>query len=358
MEKPNGNGPIEDSHVRAYHELISPLQLKAMYPLTYTARETVVLGRRAIKAILKNGDKRRVIVVGPCSIHDMDVAKDYAERLKGLQERVDDGIVLVMRAYFEKPRTTVGWKGFIYDPYMDGKGDINDGLKNARQLLGHIAELGVPTGTEFLDPFVPQYIGDHISWAAIGARTSESPPHRQMASGLSMPVGFKNNTQGDISVAVNALVSARYDGHKFFGLSEKGVPSIVDAAGNPYVHIILRGSNDEPNYDKENVEKAQAMLRKAGLDDVLMIDCSHGNSDKNYRHQPVAFENAVKQIVDGNTGIIGLMLESNINEGNQRMPKTPAELKHGISVTDACISWETTEKLIMDAYRTLQKKAG
>ena len=223
-------------------------------------------------------------------------------------------------------------------------------------MLRHISEIGVPAGTEFLDPFVPQYISDIVSWGAIGARTTESPPHRQMVSGLSMPVGFKNSTQGDIEIAVNAVLAAKHAGHSFFGLDPNGIPSVVTTKGNPYVHIILRGSNKNPNYANESVSKAQAILRRAGLDEVLMIDCSHGNSNKDYKLQSIVFEDVIKQIIDGNSGIIGVMLESNINDGNQRIPEHLDELKYGVSITDSCIDWGTTELLILDAFKILSRK--
>ncbi len=295
------------------------------------------------------------MVIGPCSIHDIEAATDYAERLNGLRERVEDRFELVMRTYLEKPRTVVGWKGLVYEPYLDGQERIGDGLIIARQFLLSNAELGLPCATEFLDTFIPQYIGDLISWGAIGARTVESQIHRQMASGLSMPVGFKNNMSGDVKVAIDAMLAARHS-HWFFGLDQYGRPSVVKTRGNTYTHIVLRGGNEGPNYDRESVARAQAMLREAGLPERLMIDCSHGNSGKDYRAQPVVFEDVIRQIYDGNLGIIGVMVESHINEGRQDVPEDIRELKYGVSITDSCIGWETTERLIMDAYRMLSKR--
>ena len=352
----NGNGPIEDMNVIRYESLITPYQLKENVPLTDSAQKTVREGRRAIKAIL-GGDDRIFIVHGPCSIHNVEEGMEYAHRVNELQKRVNERLVLVMRAYVEKPRTTVGWKGLIYEPRLDGQQDFNHGLYVARTFLRDVAEMGIPTGTEFLDPFVPQYTSDTVSWGAIGARTIESPKHREMASGFSMPLGLKNPRDGDIADAVNAAVTVRY-GQVFLGIDPMGVPSVVYSKGNPNARILLRGGKDGPNYHRESVEEAQAMLREAKLDDRLMIDCSHGNSNKDHRQQPVVFEDVIGQIVGGNKGIIGLMLESNIREGNQKIPKDLSQLMYGVSVTDACIGWEETEKLILEAYKALQKKAA
>lgn len=354
----HNNHRIEDSNIIGYTPLMSPYQLKREIPLTDKAKETIEQNRRAIRGILR-GEEKKLLGVGPCSIHDAGAAKEYAKELSGVAEAVKDVFVIVMRMYFEKPRTTIGWKGLIYEPSLDGNESINEGLSTARQLLKYNAELGLPSGTEFLDTFVPQYIGDLISWGAIGARTVESQLHRQMASGVSMPIGFKNSTAGNIGVAINAVLSARQS-HCFFGLDQYGVPSVVTTRGNLYTHIILRGGDSGANYDSCSVRKAQVALSESGLDNRLMIDCSHGNSNKDYRLQPVIFEDAIKQMVDGNAGIIGLMLESNINDGNQKIPEDPKELKYGVSITDPCVGWETTKKLIMDAYRMLlrSKKDG
>lgn len=346
----NGNGEIEDKRIIEYMPLISPYHLKQQIPLSSEAEYTVRRGRRSIIDILR-GSHRIIVVVGPCSIHDVEAAKDYARRLSELKEKVKDKFEIVMRANFEKPRTAVGWKGLLYEPYLDGVENINEGLTIARELLKYVGELRLSAGTEFLDPFVPQYISDLVSWGWIGARTVESPQHRQMASGLSMPIGFKNNTQGSIEAAVNAVLAATHP-HSFLGIDQYGTPSIVSTKGNSNTHIILRGSNDKPNYDREIINEAQAKLREAGLEGKLMIDCSHGNSRKDYRLQPVVFEEVTKQIVDGNKKIIGLMLESNIREGAQK-PNNPNMLQYGVSVTDPCIGWETTERLVLNTYHIL-----
>ena len=344
---------VEDTHIAGYKPLISPYHLKQQIPLMPDLEATIKSQRETITQILADS-KRKLLVVGPCSIHDIEVAKDYAQRLKELREKVKDVFEIVMRVYFEKPRTSIGWKGFLYEPHLDGKENINEGLAIGRGLLKYIAELQLPAGTEFLDPFVPQYIAGLVSWGSIGARTVESPQHRQMASGLSMPVGFKNNTQGNLEVAVNAMLVAKHP-QSFLGLDQYGTPAVVSTNGNPYVHMILRGSNNGTNYDNENVKRAQSILRKAGLDDKLMVDCSHGNSSKNYSQQPVVFEDVVKQIFDGNSGIVGIMLESNIKEGSQKIPKNLAELHYGVSITDSCIGWETTKDIILDAFKMLAK---
>ncbi|MBI2970835.1 MAG: 3-deoxy-7-phosphoheptulonate synthase [Candidatus Aenigmarchaeota archaeon] len=345
---------IVDDNVIGYSPLMSPRNLKDRLPLTDRERETVVLGRRYIRDILDGGG-RKLLVVGPCSISDPVAARDYAERLRGLAEDVHNSFVTVMRMYGEKPRTSIGWKGLINEPYLDGQENINAGLRIAREMLITNAGMGLPSGTEFLDTFTPQYIGDLTSWAAIGARTTESQQHREMASGLSMTVGFKNGTNGNTDVAVNAVLSARHP-HHFFGLDQDGVPSIVATRGNPYTHIVLRGGDGSTNYDRDSVQIAQHMLRRAGLSERLMIDCSHGNSGKDYRQQPVVFEDVIRQIVDGNNGIIGMMLESNLYEGSQKIPEDPGDLRYGVSVTDSCIGWETTANLIRDAHRSLSRR--
>lgn len=345
---------IEDNNVTGYRPLITPVVLKQEVPLTSRGRETVARGRRDIIESMRGRDKRIVIVVGQCSIHDMESDAEYSKRLLSLSRAVDDVFIIAKRVYFEKPRTTVGWKGLIYDPNLDGKENINKGLRLAREILVRNAEMGLFSGTEFLDPFVPQYLGGTISWAAIGARTVQSSVHRQMASGLSMPVGFKNSTQGDITVAMHAVIAASKS-QWFLGIDQNGTVSAVTTKGNPDTHIILRGGEHGPNYRAASVEKVQAMLKKNGLSDALMVDCSHGNSNKDYRMQSKVFKNVIGQILGGNTGIRGLMLESNINEGSQPIPKRAKDLKYGVSVTDSCIGWEETEKLILDAHRLLRR---
>lgn len=343
---------IFNTHIETSHTLITPYEIKSKLPLTDLAEQTVLKSRQELEAILNFEDNRKFIVVGPCSIHDIKAAEEYAERLKTLSERVKDKLLLIMRVYFEKPRTTVGWKGLINDPDMDDSFHIEKGLLIARKLLIKLAELGLPTATEALDPIVPQYIGELISWSAIGARTTESQTHREMASGLSMPVGFKNGTDGSVKVALNALQSARMP-HNFLGIDQQGQVSIFKTKGNAYGHIILRGGDKQPNFDAANVKIAEEKLKDAKLPPRIVVDCSHGNSNKDYKLQPSVFESIIQQILDGNTSIVGMMLESNLDEGNQPIPSNLEQLKYGISVTDKCIGWKETEKIILAAYEKL-----
>ena len=345
---------IEDSNVTGYRPLITPVILKQELPLTSRGRETVARGRQEITESMHGRDKRMILVVGQCSIHDTESDAEYSKRLLSLSRAVEDVFIIAKRVYFEKPRTTIGWKGLIYDPNLDGKENINKGLRLAREILVRNAEMGLLSGTEFLDPFVPQYLGDTISWAAIGARTVESSVHRQMASGLSMPVGFKNSTQGDTRVAMHAVIAAS-KAQWFLGMDQNGTVSAVTTRGNPNTHIILRGSERGPNYSAASVNKTQTMLRENGMSGMVMVDCSHGNSNKDYRMQPKVFRNVIGQVLRGNIGIKGLMLESNINEGSQPIPRHAKDLKYGVSVTDSCIGWEETEKLILEAHRMLRR---
>ncbi len=357
---------IEDSNVKGYRPLISPYILKTNEPLTDKAKETVERSRREIIDMLRGESEKKLLIVGPCSIHDAEAAKEFANALKDLAERVNDIFTIVMRTYFEKPRSTIGWKGMIYDPHLNGNGDINEGLYIAREVLLYNAEIGLASGTEFLDTVIPQYIGDLISWGAIGARTVESQLHRQLASGLSMPIGFKNGTSGNIEVAVNAVIAARKPDQSFPGLDNYGQTGIVDTCGNQYTHIILRGGDSGANYDSSSIRKAQELLRKKGLEETLMVDCSHGNAmdynleepKKDCKLQRVAFEDVISQISEGNKGIFGLLVEANINEGSQQLPKDLTTLKledlqYGISVTDPCIGWKTAEELILWAHDLL-----
>ncbi|MDJ0697072.1 3-deoxy-7-phosphoheptulonate synthase [Mastigocoleus sp. MO_188.B34] len=343
---------IFDTNIENYHVLLTPQEVKSQLPLTDLAKETVLKYRQEIRDILDLRDRRKFIVIGPCSIHNTDLALEYSQKLKNLSERVKDKILLVMRVYFEKPRTTVGWKGLINDPEMDDSFQIEKGILLARKLLLQIAELGLPAGTEALDPIVPQYISELIAWSAIGARTAESQTHREMSSGLSMPVGFKNGTDGNIQVALNALHSAK-NPHHFLGINKQGEVSVVQTKGNDYGHVILRGGNGKPNYDQTSIQLVEEQLKKANISPRLVIDCSHGNSKKNYTLQASVLENIVQQIVDGNTSIVGMMMESNLHEGNQKIPSNLEDLKYGVSVTDACIGWEETEKIILDSYEKL-----
>jgi 3-deoxy-7-phosphoheptulonate synthase len=322
--------------------LPSPAEIKAELPMSAAAETTVGRSRRVLQDILDGRDPRLFVVVGPCSIHDIDAAMEYAGRLKLLARELEDVLVLVMRVYFEKPRTTVGWKGLVNDPDMDDSFHIEKGIRLARRLLLQLNEMGLPTATEALDPIMPQYFGELISWTAIGARTTESQTHREMASGLSTPVGFKNGTDGSLQVAVNALKSARQP-HHFLGISQDGRSSIIQTRGNPYGHIVLRGGDGHPNYDSVHVALCEQALRDAGLPPRIVVDCSHGNSNKDPALQPLVARDCAEQVANGNRSIIGLMLESHLSAGNQKIPANLAELRYGVSVTDACIDWPTTE---------------
>lgn len=341
-----------DTNIKNSHVLLRPQELKTKLPVTESASERILQFRQEIGHILDFQDRRKFIVVGPCSIHDTASAIAYSKKLKVLSEKVQDKLLLIMRVYFEKPRTTVGWKGLINDPDMDDSFDVEKGLLIARKLLLEITDLGLPAGTEALDPIIPQYISDLISWSAIGARTTESQTHREMASGLSMPVGFKNGTDGNIQVALNALESAQ-SSHHFLGIDEKGQVSIFETKGNTYGHVILRGGNGKPNYDAQNVKQVEEKLKSAGLSPRIVIDCSHGNSNKDYKLQPTVLESVIQQIVDGNTSIVGMMLESNLYEGSQSISSQRDQLQYGVSVTDKCINWEETEKIILAAHAKL-----
>ena len=336
---------INNLNIESQELLITPAQLKQEMPLSDTAREVVAEGRDTIRKILDREDHRVFVVVGPCSIHDPEAAKDYARRLKVLADEVSDTLYLVMRVYFEKPRTTVGWKGLINDPHMNDSFKIQDGLHIGRQLLLDVAEMGLAASTEALDPISPQYLQDLISWSAIGARTTESQTHREMASGLSSAVGFKNGTDGSLGVAINALQSVS-SSHRFLGINKDGQVAITETRGNQYGHVVLRGGNGKPNYDSVSVSLCEGELRKAKLIPNIMVDCSHANSNKDASLQPLVAENVTNQILEGNESIIGLMIESNLKFGNQKIPDNLADLEYGVSVTDACINWESTETLI------------
>ncbi|MFK0732646.1 MAG: 3-deoxy-7-phosphoheptulonate synthase [Gloeotrichia echinulata GP01] len=344
--------PLFDINIQNSHVLLTPKEVKAKLPLTKSAENTVLQSRKELEQILDFQDRRKFIVVGPCSIHDPKAALEYSDKLKTLAQKVENKLLLIMRVYFEKPRTTVGWKGLINDPEMDDSFHVEDGLLLARSLLIQIAELGLPAATEALDPIIPQYISELIAWSAIGARTTESQTHREMASGLSMPVGFKNGTDGNIQVALNALQSAS-NPHNFLGINQNGQVSVFQTKGNAYGHVILRGGN-QPNFDVANVKFVEEKLKEAKLQPRIVIDCSHGNTNKDYKLQSSVLENVIQQIVDGNTSIVGMMLESNLYAGNQPINCKKEELKYGVSVTDKCISWEETERIILAAYEKLK----
>ncbi|MEC8081090.1 MAG: 3-deoxy-7-phosphoheptulonate synthase [Pseudomonadota bacterium] len=344
---------LEDLNIASFSSLVTPQALKQELPLSNSIREQIAQSRDVIKNIMDGTDHRLAIVIGPCSIHDPEAALDYARRLKSLSEKVSDSLYIVMRAYFEKPRTTVGWKGLINDPNLDGTFDINKGMRVARKLLVDLSELGLPLATEALDPISPQYYQDLISWSAIGARTTESQTHREMASGLSGPVGFKNGTDGSMTVAVNAMQSVSHP-HSFLGINEGGQVTIVNTKGNEYGHLVLRGGNGLPNYSAEHIAASEAELTKAGLKHNIMVDCSHENSAKKPERQPEVALDATRQIIEGNNSIMGLMIESNIGWGNQKVPANIAELEYGVSITDACIDWATTEKTLLEMAEVLK----
>ena len=337
--------PTHNLHVKESIRLIAPRDLKVQLPMTESANKTVVAGRETISAILKQTDPRLLVVIGPCSIHDPKGALEYAARLKALSKELEDQLFIVMRVYFEKPRTTVGWKGLIYDPHLDGSDNIQAGLKQARELLLQITEMGLPAATEFLDPVVPQYIADLVSWAAIGARTTESQTHRQMASGLSMPVGFKNGTDGGLQIAIDAMQSAMCP-HSFLGIDQEGCTSIVRTTGNPYGHVVLRGGRLNTNFDANSIREAAASLQKAGLAPTLMVDCSHANSLKQHAKQEEVWRSLIEQRVAGSKPITSVMIESNLSEGSQSIPQNLADLRYGVSVTDACLGWDVTERAL------------
>ncbi len=346
--------PTHNLHVKETVRLIAPRELKAQLPMTEAANKTVVSGRETISAILKQTDQRLLVVVGPCSIHDPKGALEYATRLNVLRQELADQFCIVMRVYFEKPRTTVGWKGLIYDPHLNGTDAIQTGLSQARELLLQITSMGMPAATEFLDPVVPQYIADLVSWAAIGARTTESQTHRQLASGLSMPVGFKNGTDGGLQIAIDAMNSAMRP-HSFLGIDQDGYTSIIRTTGNPDGHVVLRGGRLRTNYDAESIREAGADLKKSGLPEVLMVDCSHANSLKQHAKQEEVWRSLIEQRLASNKAITGVMIESNLQEGSQSIPKNLAELRPGVSVTDACISWDVTERLLRWGHEALSK---
>jgi 3-deoxy-7-phosphoheptulonate synthase len=338
-----------DVHIQDTQPLITPINLVNELPITPEVEQVVLSGREQVSKILNGEDPRLLLIVGPCSIHNEDLALEYARKLKELSDKLSDRLMIVMRVYFEKPRTTVGWKGLIYDPHLNDTFDIEAGLRTARSLLLKIGQMGMYGGTEFLDPVIPQYLAGLITWSTIGARTTESQIHRQMASGLSMPVGFKNGTDGNAQIAVDAMLSARSP-HGFLGLDHQGRTALVRTTGNPDGHLVLRGGNQGPNFGSDSIAEAKARLEKAGVRSQMMVDCSHGNSNKDHTQQGAAFKDVIAQKAAGDRDIIGLMLESNLNEGNQKLCENPADLQYGVSITDACIGWAETEALLTWAY--------
>ena len=344
--------PLQDVNIIGTLPLISPAELKQEFPVTPEVAAHVGRSRGALEDILRGDDRRIIAIVGPCSIHDPDIALEYARKLKVIADDVQDQIVVVMRVYFEKPRTTVGWKGLINDPHLNDTFDIATGLRKARAILLGINTVGLPTATEMLEPITPQYIADLIALASIGARTTESPTHRQMASGLSMPVGFKNSTEGSLEVAINAMKAARAS-HRFLGIDHDGKTCVMNTRGNELGHLILRGGRNEPNYQSQHVAEAERLLRAASLSPRLVVDCSHANSSKDYRRQPEVWNDVIQQRAGGNEAIVGLMLESNLREGQQSLGDDPSKLAWGVSITDGCISIERTAELLRSARELL-----
>ena len=344
---------LYDLRVSRIIRLSSPKDLKDKLPVDERIAGTVITGRREVENILTGKDSRLLVIVGPCSIHDTDAALEYARKLSALRTELQDDLCIMMRVYFEKPRTTLGWKGFINDPHLDDTYDIVHGLFYARKLLLDINAIGLPAATEFLDPITPQYVADVVSWAAIGARTIESQTHRQMASGLSMPVGFKNSTDGRLNVAVDAIRSAMHP-HSFLGIDQEGHSSVITTKGNPFGHLVLRGG-DKPNYEPESIALAESWIAKAGLEQSLLVDCSHANSGKKHEQQLKVWENILTQKTEGNKSIAGVMIESNICGGNQPFPEDPDKLRYGVSITDECLSWEETERMLREGAAVIHK---
>ena len=346
----------QDLHVKEIVRLLTPRELKAQSPAPDAVNAMVARSRERVIRILRQEDPRLLVVIGPCSIHDEKSALEYATRLSRLQKEFAGQMEIVMRVYFEKPRTTIGWKGLINDPNLDGSQDIETGLKIARKLLLAITDMGLPAATEFLDPIVPQYIADLVSWAAVGARTTESQTHREMASGLSMPVGLKNGTDGSLQVAIDAIGAMQHP-HSFLGINEDGVTAVVRTTGNPHAHVVLRGGRSKTNYDAASVRAAEQKLISEKLPPVLMVDCSHANSEKKFARQEDVWRSVIQQRIAGAHSLVGTMIESHLNEGNQPIPKNLKDLRYGVSITDACIGWETTERMLRWGYKTLLKAA-
>ena len=347
MSNSSNNQSLEqtsDLHIVETRPLIPPNKLHNDIPLDYTSADIVSGTRRAIQNILHKKDSRLLVIVGPCSIHDVEAAKEYSDYIQQFRQKYQDKLEIVMRVYFEKPRTTIGWKGLINDPHLDGSYDINTGLRRARSLLSYLATRGIPSATELLDPIVPQYIADLISWTAIGARTTESQTHREMASGLSMPIGFKNGTDGSFTTAINAMKSASKS-HHFLGVNDHGYASIVNTTGNPDGHIVLRGGSNGVNFENQHVRNISSELKESNLPNKVMIDCSHGNSNKDFRKQSEVLKNVASQIINGEKNILGIMLESHLKEGNQKLLNRK-DLEYGRSITDACIDIDTTKDLL------------
>jgi 3-deoxy-7-phosphoheptulonate synthase len=346
-----------DLHVVETNPLISPALLHHELPLTEAAATLVSDTRDHIRNIMRDEDRRLLVVVGPCSVHDVKAAHEYGERLAQLRQELADDLEIVMRVYFEKPRTNIGWKGLINDPHLDGSYDINTGMRLARQLLLDLAELGLPAATELLDPITPQYIADAIAWTAIGARTTESQTHREMASGLSMPIGFKNNTDGSLQAAVNAMLAASQP-HHFLGINLHGIASIVGTTGNPDTHLVLRGGKAGPNYGATHIEAAAQELVRLNLNSRIMVDCSHANAHKDHNRQPIVLEEVAAQLLAGSKHLLGVMIESHLVAGSQSLPADPSQLVYGQSITDACVDFETTAQMLRKLAQSVRDSTG
>ena len=342
---------ITNINIRELSNLPSPDFYQKKFPSSEQQTSLIKESRKTIENIIEGKDSRLLLLMGPCSIHDTKAGIEYAEKLKELADKVSKNIYIVMRVYFEKPRTTVGWKGLINDPDLNGSYNIPKGIETARKFLSEVTRIGLPTATEFLDPFTPQYIGDLVSWGAIGARTAESQTHRQMASGLSMPIGFKNGTGGSVQLAIDGMIACNGE-HAFLGIDNDGKTSIVITKGNKANHIILRGGASGPNYDKDSINDAQELLKKNNLVPNIVVDCAHGNSNKDHNRQPIVFKEVIEQRLAGNEKIIGIMLEGNINPGNQSLGNVE-DLEFGVSITDKCVGWEKTEEIILEANNLL-----
>ena len=342
---------IHNKNIESESVITSPIDLKKIISVSEQGKENILSSRKTVEDIFLGNDGRLIVIVGPCSIHDIKAAKEYALKLKSLQKEVERSIYIIMRVYFEKPRTTVGWKGLISDPDMDNSLDVEKGLRQGRELLVWLAEEGIPTGTEALNPITPQYLADLISWCAIGARTTESQTHREMSSGLSMPVGFKNGTDGNLTMAINAI-KACSSKQSFLGINDQGQISTFKAKGNKSSHIILRGGA-QPNYDKDAVANCEKLLKENGLSERIMIDCSHDNSHQDYRNQGKVVEDINSQLLSGNKSIFGVMLESNLFSGKQKILENKNDMQYGVSVTDGCIDWKETEEVIRGLSKTI-----
>ncbi len=344
---------LNNVNISEVQKLISPRQLKELYPITEDLVESILQSRKEISDILTKKDNRMLAIVGPCSIHDTEAAMEYAERLNVLREKYSEKINIIMRVYFEKPRTTIGWRGLIVDPDIDGSYRIGEGLQKARNLLIRLNSIGMPAASEMLDPIVPQYLADLISWSAIGARTTESQTHREITSGLSMPVGFKNGTDGSIQTAVNGIKSSQFP-HSFIGIDQTGNTCIFRTNGNKNSHLILRGGRRGPNYYEESIEEAEKIMMASGIDPTIIVDCSHANSGKKYERQERVLRDIVLQRNRGKKSIIGFMLESNLYQGNQKIQVNSEDLKYGVSITDGCVSWKETEELLASTWEKLE----